>query len=130
MFQGEKIARMESMTPAGGTELNGLRVPWFRLKPGVTPHSLKFRPLGYAAAAAESYGIFKQMRADGKIAAGTRFQVSLPTPMAVMWAFIVPGQFRSVWPVYEQAMNEEVAELVRTVPHPDLAIQMDVAAEV
>jgi len=130
MFQGEKIARMESMTPAGGTELNGLRVPWVRLKPGVTPQSLNFRPLGYAAAAAESYGIFRQLRADGKIPAGSRFQVSLPTPMAVMWAFIVADQFRSVWPVYEQAMTEEIAEIVRTIPHPDLAIQMDVAAEV
>ncbi len=32
----------------------------------------EIRPLGHAGAAAESYGIFKQMPADGKIPAGTR----------------------------------------------------------
>jgi methionine synthase II (cobalamin-independent) len=70
------------------------------------------------------------MRADGEIPAGTRFQVSLPTPMAVVWAFIVPDQLRSLWPAYEHAMNEEIAEIMSTIRHADLAIQMDVAAEV
>jgi hypothetical protein len=98
-------------------------------KPGVTAKTLTFGPLGYAAAAIESYATFKQLRAQGKIPPGTRFQVSLPTPIAVVWSFFVPEVVRAIWPLYEARLFEEVDEISRAVAHPDLAIQWDVAVE-
>jgi hypothetical protein len=89
----------------------------------------KFGPLGYAAAAIESYATFKQLRAQGKIPPGTRFQVSLPTPIAVVWSFFVPEVVRAIWPSYEVRLFEEVSEISRAVAHQDLAIQWDVAVE-
>jgi hypothetical protein len=96
-------------------------------KPGVTAKDIKFGPLGYAAAAIESYATFKQLRAQ--IPPGTRFQVSLPTPIAVVWSFFVPEVVRAIWPSYEARLFEEVSEISRSVAHQDLAIQWDVAVE-
>ena len=52
-----------------------------RFKPDVDPSSVVFET-GYAPAAIASYEVFKQLRDDGVIPAGVRFQVCLPTPMA------------------------------------------------
>jgi hypothetical protein len=58
--------------------------PWHVLKPGVDVRTIQFGPLGYAAAATESYRVFSQLKQDGVIPAGCRFQVSLPTPYNVI----------------------------------------------
>src|SRR5690606_25975975 len=42
--------------------------------------------LGYAAAAIDSYARFAALQEQGVLAAGTRFQVSLPTPIAILGA--------------------------------------------
>lgn len=47
----------------------------FQVKNGV--EHLDFGELGYAAAARESYAIFRRLRDEGVIARGVRFQVSL-----------------------------------------------------
>jgi len=52
-----------------------------RFKPDVDPSSVVFET-GYAPAAIASYDVFRQLRDDGVIPAGVRFQVCLPTPMA------------------------------------------------
>jgi methionine synthase II (cobalamin-independent) len=86
--------------------------------------------LGYAAAAIRSYEDFKQARSEGKIPAGTRFQVSLPTPIAVVMTFTDPQAIQQIWPIYEARLDEEVAEMAAAIPHRDLAIQWDIAAEI
>ena len=48
-----------------------------------------FEKIGYAAEAINSYARFKLLRADGLIPPATRFQVSLPTPTAVISTFVV-----------------------------------------
>jgi hypothetical protein len=105
----------------------GYHFTLYKVKPGET---VKFGPLGYAAAAINSYDDFKRARSDGKIPSGTRFQVSLPTPIAVVMTFTEPDAIQHIWPIYEQRLNEEVAEIATAIPHRDLAIQWDIAAEI
>ena len=105
--------------------------PFMRLKvrPGVRPEEISFGELGYAREARLSYIDFCRRRDSGKIPAGIRFQVSLPTPLAFMNAFIVPEDMAKVGPAYEQAMMREVRTITDSIPHEDLAMQWDVCIE-
>lgn len=106
-------------------------LPQFRARPGVTPDDVTFGPLGYAAAAQESYAVFARLQAEGTIPAGVRFQVSLPTPLAPLvpfFSFAVESQ-AIIEPAYERQMLAELAEICAAIPHDRLAIQWDVAIE-
>ena len=90
---------------------------------------LGFGPLGYAEAAKSSYRKFEGLRREGAIPPGQRFQVSLPTPLAPVCAFIAPDHFLKVEPLYVAAMRREVEEILAAIPHDALAIQWDTALE-
>jgi len=107
----------------------GLGVCLLRLRPGARPQDVVFGELGYAREARTSYQDFLQARQDGLLAPTTRFQVSLPTPFAVIAAFVVPEDVERVLPAYETAMLREVQQLCTSIPHADLAIQWDVCTE-
>ena len=66
----------------------------FRFRAGVDPATVEFDP-GYAPEAAASYARFTAMREAGTLPAGVRFQVCLPTPMAVGYWFVSPSCRRS-----------------------------------
>ncbi len=102
----------------------------FKLKAGVDSTALKFEPTGYAKEAIASYNIFKNLRDDGVIPDGTRFQVSLPTPAAVVLSFVIAEDRIAVEAAYEQAMQLEVQAMLENIPNQDLAIQWDLAHEV
>ena len=95
-----------------------------------TPANVKFPALGYAQEALASYRIFAALRDEGKIAAGTRFQVSLPTPLAVVFAHVMPDAQKAIWPRYESRLFAEVDQIAREIPQRDLAIQWDIAVEI
>ena len=95
-----------------------------------TPAKIEFPALGYAREALLSYRIFAGLRDEGKIAVGTRFQASLPTPLAVVFAHVVADAQRAVWPRYESRLFAEVDDMCRDIPHRDLAIQWDIAVEI
>jgi hypothetical protein len=80
------------------------------VKPGAT---VELGSLGYAAAAIRSYEDFKKARAAGKLPASARFQVSLPTPLAVVLTFSEPAAVTTIWPVYEARLNREIDEIAR-----------------
>jgi hypothetical protein len=106
----------------------------FDLRPfaldGTVPASdLRFPSLGYADAAIESYATFAELRESGAISAGVRFQVSIPTPVGVVGAFIVPADREAVETAYESALFAEVDRIAEAIPHEDLAIQWDAAVE-
>jgi methionine synthase II (cobalamin-independent) len=86
--------------------------------------------LGYAAAAIESYKAFVLLRDGGVIPADVRFQVSIPTPYAVVVAWSTGEPQRRLWQPYKEALFAEVAEIVQAIPAEDLAIQWDVAVEI
>ena len=106
-----------------------LRRPKFRLKVGKRAGDIVFPPLGYASAAQASYETFKALRRTGVIAAETRFQVCLPTPVAPVTIFVFPEDQPAIEPLYEAAMLRELDEIAASIPLNDLSIQWDTAIE-
>lgn len=88
-----------------------------------------FGSLGYAKAASESYAVFRRLRDQGRIPAGMRFQVSLPTPLAVIAQYIEASAQSAVEAPYRDRLLAEAREITGAIPHADLAVQWDVAVE-
>lgn len=132
MFQPDVLGQAEGIERVGDTPIiigAGLDARPLRLAPGVTAENLDLPPLGYAAAAIESYAVFTRLRDEGVIPAGVRFQVSLPTPVAVISSFFSGDDRHTIEDVYRDALLREVDEIADAIPHTDLAIQWDVASE-
>lgn len=131
-FQTGRLDRMDGLSRIPG-EPRLLRGVFdgrpFRLDPGVDADDLVFPDLGYAAAALDSYAVFRHLRDEGVVPAGVRFQVSLPTPAGVVGPFIVPEDRAAVEPAYERALFGELQRILDGIPHDDLAIQWDTAVE-
>lgn len=104
-------------------------LPHLKLRSPVTADEITFDRLGYADAAIASYAVFSQLKQAGVIPANCRFQVSLPTPLAPVVAFVVPENQAVVEPAYEAAMFAELDRITAAIPHDELAIQWDVAVE-
>ena len=104
-------------------------LPMSQLREGVDPAELRFDSLGYANAALESWKVFSVLQGKGVIPAGTRFQVTFPTPLAPITSFVDLASQAAVEPAYEAAMLRELGEVLDAVPHDKLAIQWDVAVE-
>jgi hypothetical protein len=100
-----------------------------KLAEGVKPEEVRFGELGYAREARASYLDFIAARGNGILPRGARFQVSLPTPFAVVGPFCTPEARPPILKAYEQAMLREVAAICESIPHQDLAIQWDVCIE-
>ena len=103
---------------------------WFQIAGDASPEDVELPEMGYVAAARASFETFSALKAEGVIAPGTRFQVSLPTPLAIVGAYIAPWHMEAVEPRVEAAMRREVEGLVSALPHDELAIQWDVAVEI
>ncbi|MEU2032914.1 hypothetical protein [Nocardia amamiensis] len=97
-------------------------------KPGVDAASIDFGPLGYAETALGSWQVFRQLREDGAIPEGTRFQVCLPTPIAVIGAFVA-GPQGELERRYEAQLLAELAIILDGIPGDELAVQWDTAVE-
>lgn len=131
MFQPDVLGQTDGIERVGEhpVPLRMLDARPLRIADGVDPADLKLPPLGYAEAAEESYAVFRRLRGQGVIPEGTRFQVSLPTPLAVVGAFFPPEQRAGFERVYRAAMYRELEEILDAIPHDDLAIQWDNAVE-
>jgi hypothetical protein len=121
--------RAEDLTRAVSAQTDGYRAPSFQLREGVDPTQLRFPRLGYAAAALASYATFAEFKASGVIHPGTRFQVSLPTPLAPVALFVTPDDIPAVLPAYQTALLRELAMICAAIPADGLAVQWDVAVE-
>jgi len=119
-----------SLTPAS-PPVPGQRASWLplRIADGVEPSQVHFGELGYSREARASYIDFVDARNKGELPQQVRFQVSLPTPIAVINTFCTPGDAPKVLPAYEAAMLKEVERICDAIPHQDLAIQWDVCIE-
>ncbi len=104
-------------------------LPSVRLRAGVSPDEISFENLGYADAALASYPVYSRLKLEGAIPPNTRFQVSLPTPMATVAAFFPVQDQATVEPAYERTMLHELDRITGGIPHDELAIQWDVAVE-
>ena len=101
--------------------------PSFRLRAGADPGALRF-DFGYVDAATESYRAFAALKAEGAIPAGTRFQVSLPSAVALSM-YIDPPDVDALLPALERGLVEQARAIAAAIPHDQLAIQWDLAAE-
>jgi hypothetical protein len=100
-----------------------------KLAEGVSPEDVHFGELGYAREARPGYEDFLEARKAGYLPPAVRFQVSLPTPWAVVMPFCQQPDAQQIYPAYERAMLREVERICAAIPHHDLAIQWDVCIE-
>ena len=104
-------------------------MPSVRLRSPTSESDITFDSLGYAEAAIASYAVFSRLKQAGVILAQCRFQVSLPTPLAPVFAFVAPQDQSVVEPAYERAMFAELDRITAAIPPEELAVQWDVAVE-
>jgi SAM-dependent methyltransferase len=100
-------------------------LPRLRVRDGESLDTLGFEDLGYAQAAVSSYQIFARRKRDGLIPVHCRFQVSLPTPLAPIAAFVAAEDQARVEPLYEARMMNELETIFSSIPHDQLAVQWD-----
>ncbi len=100
-------------------------LPRVRLSDGGRTERVRFEALGYAEAAIASYRTFARLKRDGVVPVACRFQCSLPTPLAPVFAFVVPEHQPLLEPLYEAGLLAELGHILREVPHDQLAIQWD-----
>jgi SAM-dependent methyltransferase len=100
-------------------------LPRLRVRDGESLDTLRFDDLGYAEAAISSYHSFARRKRDGLIPGPCRFQVSLPTPLAPIAAFVAPENQARIEPLYEERMLHELTRIFDAIPHEQLAIQWD-----
>ncbi|WP_449282357.1 hypothetical protein [Leucobacter sp.] len=131
VFQADRLGRAEGIERVGDTPipLRTLDMRPVRIAEGVRAEDLELPPLGYAGAALESWEVFSRLKREGAVAAQTRFQVSLPTPLGVVGSFVAAADREAFEPVYEAALAAELDRILAEIPHDELAIQWDAALE-
>jgi hypothetical protein len=130
-FQMQKFMQWPSLVLAGEHDnpAEDYQMPQVRLADGLEPQDMTWPDPGYADVYLESYRTFAQLREEGVIPPGARFQVQYPTPLASISAYVVAEEQQELLPSYEQAIFADLATLLAAVPHEDLAVQWDVAVE-
>ena len=147
---GERLQRIPDGEPGGRRLWCSWQIPLLRANPyfrvaeggrmgavfgtlelgeGVAPEDIRFGELGYAREARASYEDFKAAKARGELPADIRFQVSLPTPYAVVFGQFTPEALPVAEAAYTTAMIREVGRICDAIPHEDLCIQWDVCFE-
>ena len=128
--QAPIIGRAAGMIPGEIARYLHMTNQRYHPAPGQDLDAIDFGPLGYLAAARESYALFAAARAAGKIPPGTRFQISVPTAFGVMGHCIDLDAVRDVWPIYERQLFAEINTIASEIPAGDLAVQWDIAVEI
>ena len=101
-----------------------------RPRAGVDPETLDLGDLGYTGWARESYAVFRALRSEGVLRPGIRFQVNLPTPLAIASVTADLDVRPVIEAAYERAMLRELGRILAEIPHDELAVQWDVSIEV
>jgi hypothetical protein len=86
--------------------------------------------LGYASEALESWAKFKKLQEDGRIGSNVRFQVSLPTPTALLSGFVLMDSRAPLEALVEARILDDLATIQNSIPNDHLAIQWDVVFEI
>lgn len=128
-WQMDVMNNNPSLEPVGQDHPEYGDVRRFQVKPSVAAEDVSFSDLGYAKAAINSYATFARLKDEGVIPANVRFEVSLPTPLASIAAYVELGSQNVVEQAYERRMLEELAEICAAIPHDQLAVQWDIAVE-
>jgi hypothetical protein len=136
-FERERLVRPhpdvetinETASPTG-VPRHAYETPVFRIRDGVT--DLRWEAWPRIDEAIASYQRFSQLRDEGVIPAGLRFQVGLPFPASALNGF--KANFAADYPVaargFDDLVARELNRLTTAIPPADLAIQWDVCYEV
>ena len=100
-------------------------LPRLRIRDDESIDTLRFESSATRRPPSSSYRIFARRKRDGLIPTHCRFQVSLPTPLAPIAAFVAPEDQARIEPLYEAAMMNELATIFDAIPHDQLAVQWD-----
>ncbi|KAK5681279.1 hypothetical protein LTS10_007041 [Elasticomyces elasticus] len=84
---------------------------------------------GYDTVAIDSYSTFKKLKEEGTLSPEVRFQVSLATPPNVLTPFVQFPFQAKVEPLYQDALYRSMRKLQDSIPHKELAIQIDMAVD-
>ncbi|MCY3568128.1 MAG: hypothetical protein OXH38_05840 [Chloroflexi bacterium] len=103
--------------------------PRFRLREGMSISASDLPDTGYRDAALDSWQVFSRLKREGTVSPATRFQVCLPTPLAVTHIRIVPAAQAAVEQAYEDKLLQELDDIVEAIPADQLAVQWDTAVE-
>lgn len=109
---------------------DSLARPFYVIRAGIDPADVTIETMGYAAEAIASYRVFARLKADGVVPAAVRFQVSIPSAVALTVGFFEMAERAMAEPIIEAALGREVATIAAAIPHDQLAIQWDVCHEV
>jgi len=107
-----------------------LERPFYVIRDGVDAADVSIETMGYAEAALASYAVFEKLKADGVIPDAVRFQVSIPSTVALTTGFFEMPERAAVEPIIEAALVREVKTIAAAIPADQLAIQWDVCHEV
>ena len=109
---------------------DNLERPFFVLRDGVAAADVTIETMGYAAEAVKSYAVFARLRDEDVIPAKVRFQVSIPSAVALTAGFFEMPERTTAEPIIEAALAREIDAIAAAIPHDQLAIQWDVCHEV
>jgi hypothetical protein len=129
MPSGQPDAADSDLDKVARAEGEDYTLPVFALRPGARPEALRFGDLGYARSAIASYSTFARLKEAGVISPDTRFQVSLPTPLALLLLFVSSRDQLRVEPAYKAALLRELDQIATVIPGSELAVQWDIAPE-
>lgn len=127
-FQIQKFAATPGIATSARPEMPGFFQ--FRLTGEVPAGELAWPDPGYADIYGASYQVFTRLSAEGVLPAGVRFQAQLPTPRVLIGGFAPGEDLEALQSRSERAMFADLTNLLTRIPHRDLAVQWDVAAEV
>ncbi len=102
----------------------------YRLRPGKSAKDVSFGNLFYADIAKQSYAEFAQLKRQGKVPKGVRFQIDLVPAHSVIWLFLQDDLHQPLDPVFNEALKREIDKIAASLPHDEIAIQFDVASAV
>lgn len=102
-------------------------LPWFRPRRTVSKLTSAGYSTGYPAHAASSYQKFCELREQGVIPQGVRFQQCIPFPDdAVRTCTSDADAMATLVDGYIEIVKQDVQEICATIPHEDLQLQWDV----
>lgn len=133
-WQKATFDRSPLLEPVGAKRLPGYKDEveriFYRLKAGADPAGLDFGELGYAREALASWQTFARLVEEGRIGRNVRFLVALPTPVALLTAFVELPDRAACEPALERAVIADLDRIQAGIPHDRLSIQWDVCMEV
>jgi hypothetical protein len=121
-------AREGELVTSADTPFGGMRSPAFVLREGASAREIRIERLGIAAAVKDSYRQLRELKQRGVVPEPVRLQATLAGPgttggpLVLSWDDIVG--------VMNPPLIAEIEQIAEAVPLEELAVQLDLAAEI